>query len=90
MSGGFVLNPVVEGRDADANAPPLDIQANVVSDGYFDVMQIPIVAGRVFTALDEHSPARVAIVSTSLARTLWPDGQILGRRLSLENPGSPT
>ena len=89
MSGGFVLNPVVEGREADANAPPLDIQANVISDGYFDVMQIPIVAGRVFTALDEHSLARVAIVSTSLARTLWPNGQILGRRLSLENPGSP-
>jgi putative ABC transport system permease protein len=89
MSGGFVLNPVVEGREADANAPPLDIQANVISDGYFDVMQIPIVAGRVFTALDEHSLARVAIVSTNLARTLWPNGQILGRRLSLENPGSP-
>ncbi|HKW02600.1 MAG TPA: ADOP family duplicated permease [Vicinamibacterales bacterium] len=88
MSGGFVLNPIVEGRDAAANAPPLNIQANVVTDGYFDVMQIPLVSGRVFTALDEHSPVRVAIVSTSLARTLWPDGQILGRRLSMENPGS--
>src|SRR5262249_16529218 len=66
----------------------LDIQANVVTDGYFDVMQIPIVAGRVFAASDEHSPTRVTVVSTSLARTLWPDGQILGRRLSLEDPGS--
>jgi hypothetical protein len=89
MSGGFVLNPVVEGREAASNAPPLDIQANVISDGYFDVMQIPIVAGRVFTPQDEHSPVRVAVVSTNLARTLWPDGQILGRRISLENPGSP-
>jgi predicted permease len=89
MSGGFVLNPVVEGREAASNAPPLDIQANVISDGYFDVMQIPIVAGRVFTPQDEHSPVRVAVVSTNLARTLWPDGQILGRRISLENSGSP-
>jgi putative ABC transport system permease protein len=88
MSGGFVLNPVVEGRNAAPDAPPLDIQANVITDGYFDVMQIPIVAGRAFEAGDEHSPVRVAIVSTSLARTLWPDGQILGRRVSMENPGS--
>ncbi len=87
MSGGFVLNPVVEGRDAAANARPLDIQANVVTDGYFDVMQIPIVAGRAFASQDEGSPARVTVVSAGLAKALWPDGQILGRRLSLEDPG---
>jgi putative ABC transport system permease protein len=88
LSGGFVLNPVVEGREAVANARPLDIQANVVTDGYFDVMQIPIVAGRAFASQDEGSPARLAVVSAGLSRVLWPDGQILGRRLSLEDPGS--
>lgn len=88
MSGGFILNPVVEGRDAAADAPPLDIQTNVVTDGYFDVMQIQIVAGRVFASQDERSPARIVVVSAGLARALWPDGQILGRRLSLEDRGS--
>ena len=88
MSGGFVLNPIVEGREAAADAKPLDIQANVVTDGYFDVMQIPIVAGRAFDAQDARSRDHVAIVSGSLARNLWPDGRVLGRRLSMEDRGS--
>src|SRR4029079_6970884 len=48
MSGGFVVNPVVEGREAAPHAKPLDIQANVVTDGYFDALEIPVVAGRAF------------------------------------------
>ena len=54
-----------------------------VSAGYFDVLGIPIVRGRAFTAAerDEHP---VVIVSESLARALWPNGDGVGETFRLE------
>jgi predicted permease len=89
MSGGFVVNPTIEGRVAGPDAKPLDIQANIVTDGYFDTMQIPLVAGRAFAPQDIGGVERTAMVSAALGAKLWPDGRVLGRRLSMEDPGSP-
>jgi predicted permease len=54
-----------------------------VSANYFDVLGIPIVRGRGFTAaeVDGHP---VAIVSESIARTLWPNGSGVGETFRLE------
>jgi predicted permease len=54
-----------------------------VSAAYFDVLGIPIVRGRGFTAaeLDEHP---VAVVSESTARALWPNGGGVGETFRLE------
>ena len=62
-----------------------------VGPGYFPAMGIPLRAGREFTAADVSS-APVAIVSESLARRLWPDGQALGRQLRsvLQTQGGST
>jgi putative ABC transport system permease protein len=51
--------------------------------GYFSTMRIRLAQGRVFTALDHRDAPRVAIVSESAARRLWPGESPLGRRLSL-------
>ena len=50
---------------------------------YFDVLGIPIVRGRAFTAAerDDHP---VAIVSESVARALWPNGDGVGETFRLE------
>ena len=50
---------------------------------YFDVLGIPIVRGRAFTAAerDDHP---VAIVSESIARALWPNGSGVGETFRLE------
>ena len=54
-----------------------------VSAGYFDVLGIPIVRGRSFTAAerDEHP---VVIVSESVARALWPNRDGVGETFRLE------
>jgi hypothetical protein len=54
-----------------------------VSAGYFDVLGIPIVRGRAFTTAerDEHP---VAVVSESIARTLWPNGDGVGKTFRIE------
>jgi putative ABC transport system permease protein len=48
-----------------------------VSNGYFTVLNIPLVAGRWFSehALEE----REAIVNETFARLTWPDGQAVGQ-----------
>ncbi len=49
--------------------------------GYFDLMGIPIVHGRDFTASETHSDATSVIVGSDLAHTLWGELNPVGRRL---------
>lgn len=53
----------------------------VVSDGYFDVLGIPLLYGRDFDARDRLGTPRVALVSRSLAEESWPGENAVGRRI---------
>jgi putative ABC transport system permease protein len=55
-----------------------------VDPEYFEVMSIPLLAGRLFTAADTSPAAPVAIVSRSFAETLFPGESPLGRYLGLD------
>jgi predicted permease len=46
---------------------------------YFDVVKTRIVRGRSFTARDRGEAARVAVVSESMARVLWPNTDPIGQ-----------
>jgi putative ABC transport system permease protein len=52
----------------------------VAHAGYFTTLGIPIVEGRAFDPSDRGNAAKVAIVSESLARKLWPGRSPLGER----------
>jgi predicted permease len=67
----------------DGGSGKIALSYRHVSAGYFDVLGIPIVRGRAFTAAenDEHP---VAIVSESVARTLWPNGDGVGQTFRIE------
>ncbi|MGH9311066.1 MAG: ADOP family duplicated permease, partial [Vicinamibacterales bacterium] len=54
-----------------------------VDPDYFAVMGIPLLAGRAFSAADDHSAAPVVVISRSLADRLFPGQSPLGRRLEL-------
>ena len=78
-----------ETRDAaDAN-PTLNHQ--IASTGYFEAMNIRLRAGRFFTDRDTGTAPRVAIVSESTARRLWPGESAIGKRISMASftPGAP-
>ena len=68
---------------ADTGAVKTPVGYRQVSPGYFDVLGIPIVRGRPFTAADrpEHP---VVIVTESFARTLWPNRDAVGETFRLE------
>ncbi|HUF47752.1 MAG TPA: ADOP family duplicated permease [Vicinamibacterales bacterium] len=78
----------VDGRVplAAANRPVADIRP--VDADYFGVMRIPIRQGRVFTADEVRTGARVAVVNESLVRLMFPNENPLGKRLQVNwNPG---
>jgi len=52
-----------------------------VSPGFFETMAVPLLAGRDFRAADGPHEPRVAVVSEAFARSHFPKGGVLGRRL---------
>lgn len=69
----------------------VDVHHNVVGNGYFAAMGIPVLAGRTFGPEDTSSSQRVAIISESMARNLFPQGSPIGRHFGfhgVENSNS--
>ena len=56
---------------------------NVVSDGYFRTMQIPLLAGRLFSPSDAATSQKVAVISAQMARILFPKGSPLSHHYLL-------
>jgi predicted permease len=78
---GFANDVTPEERKADA--PPsglMQAEWRSVTPGFFDVLQIPLIAGRTFTAVDRDGGQPVAVLSRGLADRLWPNESALGRR----------
>ena len=80
--------PVVVGGSASHDVRPLFY--NFVSSAYFDLLEMPILRGRRFSADEEREGAPVVIVSESTARALWPGRDPIGEqiRLAPESAGS--
>ena len=78
----FPVTPV-GGASATGSARPgeLDAWYRAIDPHYFTAMGIRLVAGRVLTDDDSAGAAPVVIVSQSLARAAFPDGDALGRSL---------
>ena len=66
----------VPGMPLDRN---VNIKHNIIGDAYFKTMQIPLVAGRSFGSQDTATSPKVAIISESMARNLFPTGSPVGR-----------
>ena len=81
----FLQEFLIEGRDSEEVdiAPQLD--GNVVSRGYFDVLDIPVLDGRAFEITDESESAPVGIVNRSLAERHWPGERAVGKRVSIDD-----
>jgi predicted permease len=74
--GSWNSTIVVPGMPVDHN---VNVQHNVIGNGYFKAMQIPLLAGRAFGPQDTATSQRVAIISEHMARTLFPAGSPIGR-----------
>ncbi len=55
------------------------------SEGYFKVLGIPLLRGRLFNDGDTMDAPHVAVISESLAREKWPDRDPLGEKIEFGN-----
>ncbi|MEK9499629.1 ADOP family duplicated permease [Gaopeijia maritima] len=80
MAGNDLMLRVAH-EDAVDDADTRWAQTVIVRDGYFETLGIPMLAGRDFDTGDRLGAPAVVVVSRSLAETLWPGEDPLGRRL---------
>jgi len=57
----------------------------VATDGYFQVLEIPLIRGRVFDERDGANSPHVAVISESLARDRWPNQDPIGHTIEFGN-----
>ncbi len=77
VNGKRLTVPGVEPRSPDDGV----IQVNLIGPGYFDALQVPMLAGRALDARDDVNTAPVAVVSDSFARRYFGGaGSAIGRQ----------
>jgi putative ABC transport system permease protein len=59
-----------------------------VTGEYFQTIGMPLLDGRAFTARDTAGAAPVVVVSSALARRLWPDARAIGQSLTIAGEGA--
>ncbi len=74
---------VIEGYEMPRDQQSLSILVDSVDEHYFNVMQIPVVAGRKFQSSDTQSSVPVAIVNEAMAQTYWPKRSAIGGRIQM-------
>jgi putative ABC transport system permease protein len=57
----------------------------VATDGYFQVLGIPLIRGRTFDQRDGGNAPHVAVISKSLAREQWPNQDPIGHTIEFGN-----
>ena len=79
MSGAMLASTFFAGPATD----PLRIDSDLrgIAGDYFAAAGIPLLRGRTFTAADRGGAAPVAIVDDVFARSLSPEGDVIGRRI---------
>jgi predicted permease len=76
--------PVADTRiDGYVPAPDESMRTGriVVSGGYFEALDLPIVDGRALTAADGQDAQPVAVVNQTFAARYWPGARAVGRRI---------
>ena len=76
-SGGFS----VEGVPTEDGGVALEALRFAVGPGYFQVMRIPLLQGRAFSAQDTATAPGVVVIDETLARRFWPRGEAVGKRI---------
>jgi predicted permease len=62
---------------------------NVVGPNYFKTMETPLLRGRDFAETDRKGAPGVVALNETLAKTLWPGEDALGKRVSVSGPDGP-
>jgi len=89
MRGGAMASLAIDGRpEPEGKLPEVGYQP--VSDNLFKAMAVPLKRGRAFGPQDHKDAPPVVILSESLVKAFWPNGDPIGARVRLgPNPNDP-
>ena len=73
----------IEGYQPPPDQPPPACQFNVISSGYFETLEIPMVSGRTFKPTDDANTQYVAIVNEAMVKQFWPNADPIGRQFKI-------
>jgi predicted permease len=85
FSGGSSSDATIDGYQPPDGRSPM-VAFNNVGPEYFSTMRIPLVAGRDLSPTDDARAARVAVISETMARLYWPNGNAVGGRFMFGMP----
>jgi len=80
-------NFTIEGRPVPVGAESIEVPLDSVSNKYFRVMGIPLLAGREFDERDGPGAPLVAIINQTFARRFFPGEDPIGKRYIYGQPG---
>jgi putative ABC transport system permease protein len=83
LAGGEWIPYTVAGHPLPARGAEPESLVRIVSPGYFEVLRIPLQAGRAFTELDSELAPRVAMVNENLVRGAFAGENPIGKVLAI-------
>src|SRR5262249_55958120 len=75
----------IAGYELGPNQQTISMGSSIVTDGYFDVLGIPILRGLAFDARATDSAPPVAIVNDAMASKYWPNRDALGAIVTIQS-----
>jgi predicted permease len=80
QSGGLATTAEPEGYQPRPNEA-MEIEASMISPGYYRAIGTPLLRGREFTAADRKGSERVVIVNQAFADRFWPGQDPIGKHV---------
>jgi putative ABC transport system permease protein len=71
----------IEGRPDFRPEDAVEVPTDSVTPTYFSVMDVPLLAGRMFTDADSEKAPPVVIINETMAKRFWPGETPIGRRI---------
>ena len=81
-SGTFTL----EDRPPFPPSEQIEATTDMVSPGFFEMMQVPIVRGRFLDSRDRDGGARAIVINETFANRYWPNQDPVGKRMVFGTP----
>lgn len=74
---------LAEGHEPPADGPLPDANFRIVTPGYFEAVDVPLLAGRTIDERDAPGAEQALVINRSLASRLWPDEEAVGRTINI-------
>jgi putative ABC transport system permease protein len=79
----------IEGRDPTVEKVYPDEEVRWITPEYFSVLKVPLLQGRFFNDGDQFDGPGVVIVNNSFAKKWFPNQEVLGKRITFNDPRKP-